>query len=606
MLVVNGLRLQPRLRLDMSNRVLCIWLPNWPSQRVAAAMLQADQPTPPSPIGPIILHARDARRGRLVAAANATARASGVLPHMPLSQAAMLCVDAKLVEHDPQADIEALCSLAESAQCFSPISGIEQIDEQPWAGRSLHQPQSIFLDVTGISPLFGGEHPLAKAVHHWMTTQGYLAGISIANSVGEAWALANYRYRPQIASDLKSIEQSGKIALAREAIAILAAEESIGATLFSMPIESLRLDQATVTKLVRLGIRRIGQLVELPRAGLASRFSPRLLERIDQSLNNRSEPIVCLHASPELAIEETLEHPTPDRHTINEILKVQLHRMVRVLNEMGHGVVRLVCRIEMERNSLPLDSELETGSTTPARVVRVFQIGLYQPSNETDHLLWLLSAQLDTQFSHNASSIMVGNYWARSIRVQATLTAPITWQQGELFDRHSALHRDAIAKLIDNLSSRMGRTAVVAPSIHRDPQPELAYSWRPLTGWRKDGAIQETKRKLTKAPKRNFAEQRGMEPHIQEQWRRPIRLIQPPRRIEIESSNPSGSPDQILHQGTQWTISKAVGPERIDSGWWQGSTQQRDYFRIELSNGTWLWVFRDRREKCWFLHGEFD
>ena len=552
-------------------------------------------------MGPIILHSRDARRGRVVTAANATARALGIVPQMQLSQASTLCAEAQLMEHDPQADIESLCSLAELAQCFSPIVGIEQLDAQPWAGRSLHQPQAILLDVTGIAPLFGGDAKLATVVHRWVADQGYWASIAIANSIGTAWALANYSHRSQIAADLAKIERTGSHQSVLPSIAIFEPDDAIGIATYPLPIEALRLEQATVTKLHRLGIRKIGQLVELPRAGLASRFNEQLLQRMDQALHNQYEPILTLHASPELAIEECLEHPTPLRTTIDSIVTDQIHRLTRVLNAIGHGVVRLVCRIEMELNAIPVEYDIEHQSCQAPPDARVFQIGLYQPSNEPEHLLWLLTGQLDAHYANGPS-----HYWAKSISVQATLTAPLTWQQSDLFDRHSAIHRDAIAKLVDSLSARMGRSAVVAPSIQRDPQPELAYSWRPLTGWRKDGKGQETKRKLARAPKRDFSVQRGIEPSADELWRRPMRLLHPPKRIEMQKVDENGSPLRLVYQGSPLSVVHATGPERIDTGWWQGATQQRDYFRIELSTGTWLWIYRDRRDQCWYLHGEFD
>ena len=546
------------------------------------------------------MHARDARRGRVVTAANATARTLGIVPQMQLSQASTLCAEAQLIEHDPQADIESLCSLAESAQCFSPIVGIEQLDPQPWAGRSLHQPQSILLDVTGIAALFGGDAKLASSVHRWVADQGYWSSIAIANSIGTAWALANYTHRSQIALDLAEIERTGNPS-ANPVITIFEPHEAIGIATYPLPIEALRLAQSTVTKLHRLGIRKIGQLVELPRVGLASRFDEQLLHRMDQTLYNRYEPILTLHASPELAIAVCLEHPTPLRSTIDSIVTEQIRRLTGVLNDIGHGVVRLVCRIEMELNAIPIESDIENQSGQPAPMARVFQIGLYQPSNDPEHLLWLLTGQLDAHYAKGPS-----HYWARSISVQATLTAPLTWQQRDLFDRHSTLHRDAIAKLGDSLSARMGRTAVVAPSVQRDPQPELAYSWRPLTGWKQDGRLQETKRKLARAPKRNFAEERGMEPNVDELWRRPMRLLHPPKRVEMQCVSESGTPLRMIYQGSPLSVVLATGPERIDTGWWQGATQQRDYYRVELSTGTWLWVYRDRRDQEWYLHGEFD
>ncbi|MDQ2068883.1 Y-family DNA polymerase [Natronospira bacteriovora] len=48
-----------------------------------------------------------------------------------------------------------------------------------------------------------------------------------------------------------------------------------------------------------------------------------------------------------------------------------------------------------------------------------------------------------------------------------------------------------------------------------------------------------------------------------------------------------------------------AGPERIETGWWEGRDIQRDYYRVMDAQGHEAWVFRDRRLKRWFLHGLF-
>jgi len=83
-------------------------------------------------------------------------------------------------------------------------------------------------------------------------------------------------------------------------------------------------------------------------------------------------------------------------------------------------------------------------------------------------------------------------------------------------------------------------------------------------------------------------------------------LMHPPKKIEVERVDTNGVPTQISYQGNFIAVRNAAGPERIDSGWWQGATQQRDYYRIALTSGSWLWIYRDRRDQNWYLHGEFD
>jgi len=47
------------------------------------------------------------------------------------------------------------------------------------------------------------------------------------------------------------------------------------------------------------------------------------------------------------------------------------------------------------------------------------------------------------------------------------------------------------------------------------------------------------------------------------------------------------------------------GPERIESGWWDGKDVVRDYYIARQLHGARWWVFRERRTRCWYLHGMF-
>jgi protein ImuB len=48
------------------------------------------------------------------------------------------------------------------------------------------------------------------------------------------------------------------------------------------------------------------------------------------------------------------------------------------------------------------------------------------------------------------------------------------------------------------------------------------------------------------------------------------------------------------------------GPERIETGWWDGRDVARDYYIARDAAGAELWVFRERLPPHgWFLHGMF-
>ena len=87
-------------------------------------------------------------------------------------------------------------------------------------------------------------------------------------------------------------------------------------------------------------------------------------------------------------------------------------------------------------------------------------------------------------------------------------------------------------------------------------------------------------------------------PHFPEKGecpQRPTWLLAEPRPLEG-----SGPP---CYEGP---LEIEDGPERIESGWWDGRDVRRDYYVARNPAGLRLWIFRERRaEGGWFLHGVF-
>jgi protein ImuB len=64
--------------VNVMKRILCIWLPNWPIQRLVVARPELKGRA-------VILHARQGSRGQRVAACSPAASAVGVRREMPLA-----------------------------------------------------------------------------------------------------------------------------------------------------------------------------------------------------------------------------------------------------------------------------------------------------------------------------------------------------------------------------------------------------------------------------------------------------------------------------------------------------------------------------------------
>jgi protein ImuB len=319
--------------------------------------------------------------------------------------------------------------------------------------------------------------------------------------------------------------------------------------------------------LERLGIERIDQLLELPRASLSSRFpagsSGRclLLERLDQFTGEVDELIVPHRPPPEFEAAWLLEHPTERRDALETIVRQLLERVAETLLARGRGALRLEGRIDCAGGP-PL----------------LLQVGLYRPTADARHLMELVGMQLERLALPGA----VGR-----VGIQVTLTAPLAQQQGELF---AGTQRDAprhLAVLVDRLSSRLGRRSVLRPRLQADAQPERACRYQALTG---------------KIRKRSRG--RGATPRFAA-TERPLKLVSPAEAIDAIAVVPDGPPLRFVWQRRGYRVHRHWGPERIETGWWRGRSVKRDYYRVETTDGERYWLFRRLADGRWFLHGVF-
>ncbi len=573
----------------MSKRVLCVWLPNWPVQRALAE-------TPLPDDRPLVLSTRDPRRGWVVAACNRAARQQGIAAGIRTSEAAATG-DVEIREYTPDDDLDHLCELAELAQQFSPIVGLEQLDRYRWAGRSLHQPEAILLDVTGIGAVFGGEPGLVQQMGQWLQRRRYYGRMAIAGTVGAAWAIAACgRAMPPAlplagtasdspagstpsdrSADTGAEERPSKIPASRCCIVPPGGEAE---AVMHLSCSALRISLDHSQTLQRLGLHTIASVMDLPRAGLATRFGNALLQRLDQATGRLPEPIVVVGGHPDWCLERILEYPIQDRASVEELVRGLVMELAHRLGSRGEGALRLTCRIDF---------------TQPPPLL--LQIGLFRPTQEPQHLQNLVLGQLESHLDRHSML----EIWR--VGLQATLTAPLRWKQTMLFDQQESAYRHEVGRLVDVLSGRLGRKRVMRSSTHREAQPESAFRLAPLTGRRPDGRPQNTVHKLGA----RWAAHRA-EPSTADPLRRPTHLLPRPEPIRVVWGGPPQAtpPHRFCYQGRWRTVVEAIGPERLESGWWRGPSQRREYYRAADSQGDWFWIFRDLRTNEWFLHGWFD
>ena len=229
-------------------RFVCVYLPHWPTDRLRRRN-DLDRP---------LVLTLPGSGGLRIAAVDARAAAEGLRPGQRLADARALVPALCALEADTEADTEALGRLADWCSRYTPWTAIDGDD-------------GIILDITGCAHLFDGETGLIADLSRRFKSFGLSASIAIADTPAAAWAWSRFGAR----------FGDGPILTTSEARRCLP----------PLPIEALRLSADIVDGLHRLGIRKIAELMKLPRGPLAARFGKAPLSRLDRAFGIESEPI---------------------------------------------------------------------------------------------------------------------------------------------------------------------------------------------------------------------------------------------------------------------------------------------------------------------------
>lgn len=506
-----------------TQRILCLWFPAWALQRRIAVQPELERC--------VFLLTEPLQRGENVRYCNRLAQQRGVRVGMPVSEARTFvrARDQLVVQAvQPVQDRQALLGLALRCERFSFRIGLEDAE----------RPESILMDVTGIASFFAGEQALAEELGRVLKSKRYDGRIAISETIGSAWAAAHCLAGPQ------------------QPVVIPAGELQ---RLEPLPVEGLRLNEAIATKLRRLGLQSIGQVLGLERAALVRRLGTEVIARIDQLRGQQVEAITPCHPLPTYRVERELEAGICHPETIEQFWLLLLRQLLDLLSSKRLGMRHLECRFVLEDQA-----------------VQSLVLRLCEATDDLQHIAELFRLQQERlQFS----AAVIG------LHMEALDVSPLEPSQQELFDRDAPSHARQYAILLNRLSSRLGEEAVRVPCLLPDPIPERAVKMHCVSEATPTGC------------KTFLARFQGLD--------RPTALFPEPRPVEVIAVVPEGPPAVVFWQGTRLEIAHGSDPERIESGWWDGEYICRDYYWLETTTGQWLWVFRRLQDHRWFWHGEF-
>ena len=510
-------------------RIISVWLPRWPIRRFLAAQSRTSTPTPVDPDLPFVLTI-EAAGGPRIAALNEAAYAEGLAVHDLLADARAKVTTLQVRPADPAADDAALRRLALWATRYTPTVS-------PWGEQN--GADGFFLDVAGAAHLFGGEETLLADLISRLDRFGLPARLAIADTAGAAWALA--RFHPDDVAILPSGQEA-------EALAPL-------------PVAALRVSPDTSATLRRLGFKRIGSLIDKPRAPFAARFESELLTRLDQALGHAAEPLALVAPPPVYHSLRYLMEPIFSQEAIiavaTRLMKDLVHALVR------HGVGARALRLALYR----VDGEVTT-----------IDVSLTMPTRDPAHVTRLFDLKLE-----RITEAVEFGFGFEALGLAATIVDPMEPTQTDLAPAADGHNAEDCAALVDRLQQRLGPRSVrrLAPvASHLPERAEMAVA----------GAVP-----AWPAP----------------QAARPLFLLPHAEPADVLALVPEGPPQRFRWRGVMHDVAHAQGPERIASEWWRSSQPTRDYYLVEDGGGRRFWLYREglyERETNaprWFVQGLF-
>ena len=353
-----------------------------------------------------------------VHAANRAARRAGARPGMALGDALAVLDTPALVEHDPSAMEAQIGMLAAVLLQFS-----DHVHPEPGHRR-------ILLEVGRSRRLFGSLTALRKQVHETLAELGFRPRIGLAHSPAAARLLAALR-NPAIAEDSATLRR----------------------TLAPIPLAALPLDGPVQESLQAMGLRRLEDLLRLPRAELARRHGPELPDLLDRLLGRRPEILSRFAPAAVLDLSLRLEHEIQATGP----LAFPLQRLLRQAEAQLRGLHRSLqdMTLELVHREASTRITLERG----------------QPGIRASEWLSLWQARLDREALPAPVT---------ALRLQALqLLDPPAQGAHLLHDAPSpTAPEDLLPAVLARLRARLGEQAIVRLVNRSIPRPEGALSPR--------------------------------------------------------------------------------------------------------------------------------
>ncbi len=404
----------------------------------------------------------------------------------------------------PQPDAAALQKLCLHAHSFTSFVSIEP-------------PNALLLEIKGSVKLFGS----LQQLHEGLDARWRRLALPARSAIAPSTLAALWLARAGSSSQIEDIE------LLRQSLA-------------KVPIACTAWDAERLQTLRAMGVTHLGELMRLPRAGLARRLTPALVRDLDIALARQMAPRRAFVRRERFRERCDFETEIEQTAYLEKALEPLIERCAQFLRRRQAGIQALRLKLRHREG--------------PATCVQAGLASITSERRRLSDVLCQKLEQLDLRAPVRGMELISGSLRglsASSLDVFAGFTG--------------AGSRDSAPQLVERLRARLGEDAVYGVCLIPDHRPEAA--WRRVHELRLGAAA-------------------GIEEEaIDQKLPRPVWLLSEPL--------PLPQPE-LLH-----------GPERIESGWWDGKGVARDYYVARQPGDVRLWVFQERRSKRWYVHGIF-
>lgn len=503
---------------------------------------------------PLALVCED-HRGLRLAALTASAEAAGLHQGQRLTDARTMCPTLQTSPLNTEQDALFLNGLRRWCGQWTPWTATDG-------------PDGLLLDVTGCAHLFGGEESLLDQISTAISDRGIACRIALAETRGAAWALARFPLRSRASGTPPVLVSPGQTRTA----------------LSGLSPAALRLDTETVDGLARLGMRTIGDLLDLPRASLARRFGVLTVRRLDQAMGSDPEPVCPVAPPPTYAVRQSLPDPLITLDAVQAVVHLLLERLCAQLAQRHEGLRGITITLRRADHS---EVRLDVGLARPSRDCAMIERLCERPLSDVD-----------------------AGFGIEHIRLQARHVEPLTLlrqaplnltQKGDLTQTGDPSVQEAscpapgtLDVLLNRLGGRLGFDNLLSVRICNTHIPEHRQR---LLSWG-DPTLQSPTPPLPSPA-----------------MPRPLLMFAP----EPLHPRSEGRPPQTFEWRRKlYHLAQAHGPERISPQWWSSDPAWagglRDYWWIQTQEGPRLWIFHLPQRAAqsaqttlpaWSVHGEF-